>query len=109
MIQAYRYGSLTRIPEFREFRERLERSVHFAAVTAEQMLLELTHSVRRGGVPTWQEYSSFIKSLQITSLTYEFLKETSPVPHVIMSVERDRIELLEDYIVCSARLVLSFL
>ncbi|XP_018024748.1 N-alpha-acetyltransferase 25, NatB auxiliary subunit [Hyalella azteca] len=45
MIQAYRYGSLTRIPEFREFRERLERSVHFATVTAEQMLLELTHSV----------------------------------------------------------------
>ncbi|KAF2354373.1 N-acetyltransferase B complex non-catalytic subunit [Trinorchestia longiramus] len=45
MIQAYRYGSLTRIPEFGEFRERLEHSVHFATVTTEQMLLELTHSV----------------------------------------------------------------
>lgn len=48
MIQAYKYGSLTRIPEFGDFRERLERSVHFATVTAEQMLLELTHTVSGG-------------------------------------------------------------
>uniref|UniRef100_A0A6A7FX51 N-terminal acetyltransferase B complex subunit MDM20 homolog n=1 Tax=Hirondellea gigas TaxID=1518452 RepID=A0A6A7FX51_9CRUS len=44
MMQAYKYGSLTRIPEFGEFRERLEQSVHFSTVTAEQMLLDLTYT-----------------------------------------------------------------
>ncbi|XP_076055672.1 phagocyte signaling impaired isoform X2 [Oratosquilla oratoria] len=42
LISSYKYGSLTRIPEFVEFRERLSNSLHFATVTAEQMLLDLT-------------------------------------------------------------------
>lgn len=54
MMQAYKYGTLTRIPEFGEFRERLERSVHFATVTAEQMLLELTHTVSNHKVALMQ-------------------------------------------------------
>ncbi|XP_071519527.1 N-alpha-acetyltransferase 25, NatB auxiliary subunit isoform X2 [Panulirus ornatus] len=42
LISSYKYGSLTRIPEFVEFRERLNNSLHFAMVTAEQMLMDLT-------------------------------------------------------------------
>ncbi|RXG72521.1 N-alpha-acetyltransferase 25, NatB auxiliary subunit [Armadillidium vulgare] len=42
LIMAYKFGSLCRIPECVEFRERLNNSLHFATVTAEQMILELT-------------------------------------------------------------------
>nr|XP_045596564.1 N-alpha-acetyltransferase 25, NatB auxiliary subunit-like [Procambarus clarkii] len=45
LISSYKYGSLTRIPEFVEFRERLNNSLHFATVTAEQMLMELTTEI----------------------------------------------------------------
>lgn len=45
LISSYKYGSLTRIPEFVEFRERLNNSLHFALVTAEQMLMDLTLDV----------------------------------------------------------------
>ncbi|XP_042235681.1 N-alpha-acetyltransferase 25, NatB auxiliary subunit-like isoform X2 [Homarus americanus] len=45
LISSYKYGSLTRIPEFVEFRERLNNSLHFATVTAEQMLMELTSDI----------------------------------------------------------------
>ena len=45
LISSYKYGSLTRIPEFVDFRERLNNSLHFAIVTAEQMLLDLTTEV----------------------------------------------------------------
>ncbi|KAK8379962.1 hypothetical protein O3P69_019779 [Scylla paramamosain] len=45
LIASYKYGSLTRIPEFVEFRETLSNSLHFATVTAEQMLLDLTTNV----------------------------------------------------------------
>ncbi|KAG0712761.1 N-alpha-acetyltransferase 25, NatB auxiliary subunit [Chionoecetes opilio] len=49
LISSYKYGSLTRIPEFVEFRERLSNSLHFATVTAEQMLLDLTSDVSSHG------------------------------------------------------------
>nr|XP_027237178.1 N-alpha-acetyltransferase 25, NatB auxiliary subunit-like isoform X1 [Penaeus vannamei] len=42
LISSYKYGSLTRIPEFVDFRERLNNSLHFASVAAEQMLLDIT-------------------------------------------------------------------
>ncbi|KAK4311699.1 hypothetical protein Pmani_016831 [Petrolisthes manimaculis] len=45
LISSYKYGSLTRIPEFVEFRERLSNSLHFATVTAEQMLLDITNEI----------------------------------------------------------------
>lgn len=45
LISSYKYGSLTRIPEFVDFRERLNNSLHFATVRAEQMILEMTTGV----------------------------------------------------------------
>ncbi|CAL4073261.1 unnamed protein product, partial [Meganyctiphanes norvegica] len=45
LISSYKYGSLTRIPEFVDFRERLNNSLHFATVRAELMILELTSKV----------------------------------------------------------------
>ncbi|XP_069976168.1 LOW QUALITY PROTEIN: N-alpha-acetyltransferase 25, NatB auxiliary subunit, partial [Penaeus vannamei] len=45
LISSYKYGSLTRIPEFVDFRERLNNSLHFASVAAEQMLLDITVDV----------------------------------------------------------------
>ncbi|KAK7067820.1 hypothetical protein SK128_016945 [Halocaridina rubra] len=45
LISSYKYGSLTSIPEFVDFRERLNNSLHFAILTAEQMLMDLTTDV----------------------------------------------------------------
>ncbi|XP_068227044.1 N-alpha-acetyltransferase 25, NatB auxiliary subunit [Palaemon carinicauda] len=49
LISSYKFGSLTRIPEFVDFRERLNNSLHFAILTAEQMLLDLTMEVSSHG------------------------------------------------------------
>lgn len=50
LISSYKYGSLTRIPEFVDFRERLNNSLHFASVAAEQMLLDITVDVSRNSL-----------------------------------------------------------
>lgn len=41
LISAYKYGSFGKILEFTKFSQRLDNSVHFAAVTTERMLLDL--------------------------------------------------------------------
>ncbi|XP_018425211.1 PREDICTED: N-alpha-acetyltransferase 25, NatB auxiliary subunit [Nanorana parkeri] len=41
IIQAYKYGAFEKIPEFIEFRNRLNNSLHFAQVRTERMLLDL--------------------------------------------------------------------
>uniref|UniRef100_A0A8C9SM43 N-alpha-acetyltransferase 25, NatB auxiliary subunit n=1 Tax=Scleropages formosus TaxID=113540 RepID=A0A8C9SM43_SCLFO len=41
IIQAYKYGAFEKIPEFIAFRSRLNRSLHFAQVRTERMLLDL--------------------------------------------------------------------
>ena len=41
LITAYKFGSFAKIPEFTRFGRRLDGSVHFAAATAERMLLDL--------------------------------------------------------------------
>ncbi|KAJ8415483.1 hypothetical protein AAFF_G00424630, partial [Aldrovandia affinis] len=41
IIQAYKYGAFEKIPEFIAFRTRLNRSLHFAQVRTESMLLDL--------------------------------------------------------------------
>ena len=41
LIAAYRFGSFIKIPEFTQFTQRLDLSLHFAAATAERMLLDL--------------------------------------------------------------------
>ncbi|XP_064164140.1 N-alpha-acetyltransferase 25, NatB auxiliary subunit [Anguilla rostrata] len=41
IIQAYKYGAFEKIPEFIAFRTRLNRSLHFAQVRTERMLLDL--------------------------------------------------------------------
>ncbi|KAI1901151.1 hypothetical protein AGOR_G00057240 [Albula goreensis] len=41
IIQAYKYGAFEKIPEFIAFRNRLNRSLHFAQVRTESSLLEL--------------------------------------------------------------------
>ncbi|KAG5840254.1 hypothetical protein ANANG_G00186860 [Anguilla anguilla] len=41
IIQAYKYGAFEKIPEFIGFRTRLNRSLHFAQVRTESMLLDL--------------------------------------------------------------------
>ncbi|KAI1881944.1 hypothetical protein AGOR_G00244910 [Albula goreensis] len=41
IIQAYKYGAFEKIPEFIAFRNRLNRSLHFAQVRTERMLLDL--------------------------------------------------------------------
>ncbi|XP_036383509.1 N-alpha-acetyltransferase 25, NatB auxiliary subunit-like [Megalops cyprinoides] len=41
IIQAYKYGAFEKIPEFIAFRNRLNRSLHFAQVRTESMLLDL--------------------------------------------------------------------
>ncbi|KAJ8338814.1 hypothetical protein SKAU_G00356000 [Synaphobranchus kaupii] len=41
IIQAYKYGAFEKIPEFNAFRNRLNRSLHFAQVRTERMLLDL--------------------------------------------------------------------
>ncbi|XP_014210949.1 N-alpha-acetyltransferase 25, NatB auxiliary subunit [Copidosoma floridanum] len=40
---AFRYGSFLKIEEFLEFQERLKNSIHFASVTVDKMLLELSN------------------------------------------------------------------
>ena len=44
MTFAYKYGSFLKIQEFVEMKVRLEDSIHFATITTEKMLLELTWS-----------------------------------------------------------------
>ena len=41
LISAYKFGSFGKIPEFTQFSQRVDSSSHFAAVTAERMLLEI--------------------------------------------------------------------
>ncbi|XP_077995512.1 N-alpha-acetyltransferase 25, NatB auxiliary subunit-like [Glandiceps talaboti] len=41
IISAYKYGSFPKIPEFVKFRQKLNNSLHYTAVTLEKMLLEL--------------------------------------------------------------------
>nr|DBA23203.1 TPA: hypothetical protein GDO54_014139 [Pyxicephalus adspersus] len=41
IIQAYKYGAFEKIPEFIDFRNRLNNSLHFAQVRTERMLLDL--------------------------------------------------------------------
>ncbi|KAJ8263493.1 hypothetical protein COCON_G00159500 [Conger conger] len=41
IIQAYKYGAFEKIPEFIAFRNRLNRSLHFAQVRTESLLLDL--------------------------------------------------------------------
>uniref|UniRef100_A0A8C5PD91 N-alpha-acetyltransferase 25, NatB auxiliary subunit n=1 Tax=Leptobrachium leishanense TaxID=445787 RepID=A0A8C5PD91_9ANUR len=41
IIQAYKYGAFEKIPEFINFRNRLNNSLHFAQVRIERMLLDL--------------------------------------------------------------------
>ncbi|XP_013396790.1 N-alpha-acetyltransferase 25, NatB auxiliary subunit-like [Lingula anatina] len=42
LIQAYRYGSFTKVQEFVKFRERLQQSLQYASATEERRLLDLT-------------------------------------------------------------------
>ena len=42
MTYAYKYGSFLKIQEFLELKVRLEDSLHFATITTEKMLLELS-------------------------------------------------------------------
>lgn len=49
MISAYKFGSFGKIPEFTRFGRRLDGSHHFAASTAERMLLDLFASTDGGG------------------------------------------------------------
>ena len=60
MILSYKFGSLTRIPEFVEFRDRLNNSLHFASVTAEHIILEVTHNVN--------SLPGFVEALKITEV-----------------------------------------
>ncbi len=52
----------------------------------------------------YAQYSGILR----TYILYTYMRSSIRTLYVIMSVERYRIEFLEDYIVCSARLVLSY-
>lgn len=69
----YKFGSFLKINEFIEFRERLNSSLHYSAVTVEKMLLDIFHS------SSFQNTIQLIEQMEVTpekeSIQFETLED----------------------------------
>jgi N-terminal acetyltransferase B complex non-catalytic subunit len=64
IVKAYSFGSYSKIPEFVEFKKRLEKSIQRAISTRQIFRIELL------SIDSWKEFERILASLDIESFSF---------------------------------------